>query len=83
MDTTITKIEVLGPGCSRCQETYRVVRHVVEEAGLTCEVVKVEAYQRMAELGVMATPAVAIDGGVVVAGRIPKAEEIRQLLGVA
>jgi len=78
----IRKIEVLGPGCSRCQETYRVVRHVAEGAGLACEVVKVESYQRMAELGIMATPAIAIDGGVVLAGHVPKAEEVRHLLGV-
>ena len=83
MSETITKIEVLGPGCARCQETYRVVRHVVETAGLACEVVKVESYQRMAQLGVMATPAIAIDGGVVLSGRIPKADEVRELLGIA
>ena len=82
METTITKIEVLGPGCARCQETYRVVRHVVESAGLGCEVVKVESYQRMAQLGVMATPAIAVEGGVVLSGRVPKAEEVRQLLGL-
>jgi small redox-active disulfide protein 2 len=83
VDTAITKIEVLGPGCSRCQETYRVVRHVVESAGLSCEVIKVESYRRIAELGIMATPAIAIDGGVVFAGRVPTAAEVRALLAVA
>ncbi|HUK14298.1 MAG TPA: thioredoxin family protein [Thermoanaerobaculaceae bacterium] len=82
MEDNVKTVEILGSGCARCEETYRVVRHVVEEAGLACEVVKVESYQRMAQLGVMATPAVAIDGGVVLAGRVPKAEEIRQLLGL-
>ena len=37
----------------------------------------------MVELGLMATPGVAIDGKVVISGHIPKAEEIKQLLGVA
>jgi len=83
VSTSVRRIEVLGPGCSRCQETYRVVRHVVESAGMTCEIVKVESYQRMAELGIVATPAIAIDGGVVLAGRVPKADEVRQLLGIA
>jgi len=82
VSASIRKIEVLGPGCSRCQETYRVVRDVAEGAGLTCEIFKVESYQRMAELGVVATPAIAIDGGVVLAGRVPRPEEVRQLLGV-
>ena len=75
-------IEVLGPGCTRCKETYRVVKHVVEQAGLGTEVVKNESLERMVALGVMSTPAIAIDGKVVLSGRIPKADEVRQLLGV-
>ncbi len=83
VETLVKTIEVLGPGCVRCQETFRVVRHVVESAGLACSVVKNESIQRMVDLGVMATPAVVVDGGVVISGRIPKAEEIRELLGLA
>ncbi len=77
------KIEVLGPGCSRCKETFRVVQHVVEQEGLSIEVVKDESIERMMALGLMATPGVVIDGKVVVSGRIPKADEVRHLLGVA
>ncbi len=77
------KIEVLGPGCARCKETYRVVRHVVEQAHLSVEVVKEESVERMMALGLMSTPGIAIDGKVVLNGRIPKAEEVRALLGVA
>ena len=79
----MNKIEVLGPGCSRCKETYRVVQHVVEQAGLKIEVVKDESIERIMALGLMATPGVVIDGKVVVSGRIPKAAEVRQLLGIA
>jgi small redox-active disulfide protein 2 len=83
MPTGVSVIEVLGPGCARCHETLRVVRHVVDEAHLECIVQKNESVERMADLGVMRTPAVAVDGKVVVAGRIPKAEEVRHLLGIA
>ena len=76
-------IEVLGPGCTRCKETYRVVKHVVEQSALATEVVKNESIERMMALGVMSTPAIAIDGKVVLFGRIPKADEVRQLLGIA
>ena len=41
---------------------------------------KVESIERMVELGLMATPGVAIDGRVAVSGRIPKADEIRAIL---
>ncbi len=74
------KIEVLGPGCIRCKETFRVVRHVVDEAKLDVQLVKEESIERMMALGLMATPGIAIDGKVVLSGRIPKAEEVRRLL---
>ena len=83
MTTSVSVIEVLGPGCARCFATARVVRHVVDEAHLDCVVQKDESIERMAELGVMRTPAVAFDGKVVLSGRIPKAEEVRKLLGLA
>ncbi len=74
------KIEILGPGCVRCKETYRVVQHVVETEHLEADVEKVESMDRMIELGLLATPGVAVDGKVVFSGRIPKAEEIRKIL---
>ena len=83
MTTPVSVIEVLGPGCARCYETLRVVRHVVDEAHLECLVQKNESVERMADLGVMRTPAVVFDGKVVLSGRIPKTEEVRQLLGVS
>jgi small redox-active disulfide protein 2 len=83
MATSVSVIEVLGPGCARCHETLRVVRHVVDEAHLDCLVEKNESMERMADLGVMRTPAVAFDGRVVLSGRIPKMEEVRHLLGLA
>jgi hydrogenase maturation factor len=55
----VQAIEVLGPGCPSCYETHRVVRHVVEEAKLGCLVQKSESVDRMIELGVLRTPAVA------------------------
>jgi small redox-active disulfide protein 2 len=83
MATGVRVIEVLGPGCARCYETLRVVRHVVDDAHLECLVQKSESVERMADLGVMRTPAVVFDGKVVLSGRIPRTEELRQLLGLS
>lgn len=77
------KIEILGPGCARCKETYRVVQHVVAREQFPFDVEKVESIERMVELGLMATPGVALDGRIVVSGRIPKADEIRAILAEA
>jgi small redox-active disulfide protein 2 len=74
------KIEILGPGCARCKQTHRVIQHVVEQEGVPVEVVKEESLLRMSALNVMSTPAVAVDGKVVLSGRVPSAEEVRTLL---
>ncbi len=76
-------IEILGPGCARCKQTYRVVREVVEQAGLDWPVAKNESIERMAELGLMASPGVAVDGRVILAGRVPSASEAKSLLGIS
>jgi small redox-active disulfide protein 2 len=76
-------IEVLGPGCARCHETHRVVRHVLDEAKVDCQLQKVESVDRMVELGVLRTPAIAFDGRLVHQGSIPKSDEVKRLLGLA
>ena len=82
METTPAhrRIEVLGPGCSRCKETYRVVQQLVETEKLPFDVVKNESMDRMMEVGVLATPAVVLEGKIVFSGRIPRPEDIRPLL---
>jgi small redox-active disulfide protein 2 len=79
-NATHGKIEILGPGCARCKETYRIVQDIVAKERLPFDVEKVESIERMVELGLMSTPGVAIDGRVAVSGRIPKADEIRAIL---
>jgi small redox-active disulfide protein 2 len=80
---TVKVIEVLGPGCARCHETHRVVRHVLDEAKVDCQLQKVESVDRMVELGVLRTPAIAFDGRLVHQGGIPKSDEVKRLLGLA
>ncbi len=78
----VSLIEVLGPGCARCQETHRIVTEVVKTAGLDCFVQKVTAIDRMTMLGVLRTPALVFDGKVVFQGSVPKPEQVRQLLEI-
>jgi small redox-active disulfide protein 2 len=73
-------ITVYGPGCARCYETERVVRNVLAELQSDADLQKVSDYKAMAAAGVMATPAVAIDGVVKLSGRIPKREEVKAWL---
>lgn len=74
------KIVVYGPGCARCRQTEQIVRSAVADLAVAVDVQKVSDYQAMAAAGVLATPAVAIDGVMKLSGRIPTAEEVKAWL---
>jgi small redox-active disulfide protein 2 len=76
-------IEVLGPGCQKCQYTEKIVREVVDAAGISADVRHVTDYAEIASRGVMSTPALVVDGSVVLAGRVPTREQVATWLGVA
>ncbi len=73
-------IEVFGSASPRARRTLQRVERVVRENKLHVRLENVETLPRMLELGIHATPAIAIDGDVVVTGRVPAVEEVRTLL---
>lgn len=70
------KIQVLGPGCSKCKKLYAEAEKAVAAAGVTAEIEKVEKIDEIIRHGVMLTPALVIDGEVKSSGRIPRSPEI-------
>lgn len=73
-------IEVFGTGCPKCKATLRNAERAVTELGVAARVVKVEDLAQMIERGVMMTPALAIDGQIVVSGHIASVTEIKKHL---
>ena len=71
-------IKVLGPGCPKCQQTEKVVKEAVAEAGVAADVEKVTDVMKIAGYGVFGTPAVVVDGEVKSVGKIPKKEDVLQ-----
>ncbi len=74
------KIEVLGPGCTKCKTLEKLTKEAIAETGVTAEVEKVEDIVKIVSYGVMSTPALVIDQKVAVSGRVPSKEEIKKLL---
>jgi small redox-active disulfide protein 2 len=70
-------ITVFGPGCARCKETEKVVRKIAEQSGTQADVRKVSDPVSMAKAGILLTPAVAVNGVVKTAGRIPSEGDVR------
>lgn len=77
------KVEVLGTGCANCRRTVQIVEEAARAQGVAIDLAKVEDIQQIIGYGVMATPAVVVDGVVVHAGGIPTREKVAEWLARA
>ncbi len=76
------EIKVLGTGCAKCKTTYQAIEKVIKENNLDVKLTKVEDIVEILNSGVMATPAVVVDGTVKMKGRVPPDNEVKQILGI-
>jgi small redox-active disulfide protein 2 len=74
------KIQIAGPGCMNCKTTEQRVFNACAELNLAADISKVTDYNEMAKFGVLRTPAVLVDGEVVIMGRVPSVAELKTLL---
>jgi len=74
------KIQIAGPGCPNCQTTERNVVNACAGLDLAADISHVTNIAEILELGVMRTPAVVIDGEVVISGRVPTVSELKNIL---
>lgn len=74
------KIEVYGTGCPKCNMLEANVKKVLKNLGVQAEVSKVTDIEKIVNKGLMSTPALAIDGEVVVAGRVASVGELTELV---
>jgi len=74
------EIKILGPGCAKCKTLEHLTREVVSKNGIDATITKIEDIMEIMKYNIMTTPALVVDGKVVVKGRIPSADEIKQLL---
>lgn len=74
------KIEVLGAGCPKCKKLEELVRKVCSENSIDCEIEKVTDIGKIMAAGVMLTPALTVDGKVVLSGKVPSPDELKKLL---
>ena len=74
------KIEILGTGCPKCKQLTANAEAAVKELNIQAEICKVTEIDKIVEFGVMMTPALAIDGTVVCAGRVLSKDEIKKII---
>lgn len=69
-------VQVMGPGCSKCNETAKIVEEAIAESGVEARMEKVSDFAEIARFGVFTTPAVAVDGEVKIVGKVPKKADV-------
>lgn len=78
------KIEVLGSGCPRCHTLEKHTKEAVKQLGIEAEVEHITDLQhsikRMQEVRAMTTPALVVDGKLVLQGKVPSVPELVQTL---
>ena len=75
-------IQIFGPGCARCEKTYEVINNAVRlhDNANQVAVEKITDPIAMMQAGIISTPAIAINGKVVLSGRIPSPDEAFSLV---
>ena len=74
------KIQILGTGCTKCVQLTNATKAAADKLGLDYDLEKVTDFLKFADFGVMVTPALVVDGKVLVAGKVPATAELERLL---
>ena len=74
------KLQIVGTGCARCNALATATEKAAQSLGVAYQIEKVTDLEHMIGLGVMATPALAVDGKLKVSGKVPSVEEIKKML---
>ncbi len=74
------KVQILGSGCPKCKLLEQHAREAVTELGIQAEIEKVMDTDAIMEMGVMMTPALAIDGEVKSVGKVLTKDQVMAYL---
>ncbi len=74
------KIQIAGPGCPRCQTTEKNVANACAQLDVAADISHIYDVKEFVKLGVMTTPAVIVDGKIVMSGRVPTVGELKAIL---
>ncbi len=74
------KLQILGTGCPKCKKLAEMTEQAAKELGIEFELEKVTEISEIMKFGVMMPPALAVDGEVKVAGKVPSVDEIKKMI---
>lgn len=73
-------IKVLGTGCPNCKRLEKHTNMALEQLNQNVDVEKVEDMADIMQYNIMSTPALVVNEEVVLAGRVPSATSLAEML---
>ncbi len=74
------KIQIFGTGCPKCNKLYEVAEKAAKELEIEYTMEKVSDINEIVNAGIMSTPAMAVDGEIKVAGKVPSSDAMKEML---
>lgn len=77
------KIEILGPGCARCDQLEKITKEVVKELGIDFSLEHVKDIKKIMEYPILHTPGLVLNEELVCSGRVPTKAEVTTYITTA
>ena len=74
------KFRILGSGCPKCEKLAENTEAAARDSGIEYSIEKVKDINEIINFGVMMTPALVINGEVIVSGKVPSVDEIKSMI---
>ncbi len=80
MSNKISSLQVLGSGCPSCHQLLELSKQALKELNINVAVDYITEIDQIISLGIMSTPALAINKKPVLSGGVPSLEEIKKII---
>lgn len=73
-------IRIFGTGCPSCNQLEKLCFNILAENNIDADLQKVTDIKEIALAGVMSTPALMINGKIVLSGKVPSKEMLLKII---
>jgi len=74
------KLQILGAGCNRCKKLEEHTKAAADALGIDYVLEKITELNEITSFGVVMTPALAINGTIVLSGKVPDVNELKEII---